>query len=928
MKGIAKIKGPLNPKIGEDSFYEVVEFYKGTVVRNPKDIKWKIFKKVNGKWVEAKGNDKIGAKVSYKFSPRSYGKDLLVEAFLFEPELKSPPGLVVKPLLGPRNILKIEILDVHGAKITQPPKYGEKITLRVTTQNMPGEKLKLSLWERDTFLDSGHDPEGNTRLWSGSSKTIDLKGIVEEKIQLTVAMKADANKGWFDGSEHEYYLLVEATGMKNISATTQVSNEDEIPKPINNTVEKPVETKPIEDQATIKVENSPGVDDIIPDDSAKVLKVVDSENIEGIISAYFAKEEFSKETEESAGNYTYKFIKTNTKVNKDEIAGIIKGKITSSLKTEKKYVKLETIKNALPSSYTEGSTISFATYKLAPQYTPITSAPLEEEVFVVANTYLLDGKEVIIKIQEKEPILVAANGDLPVLEAKENGAEITTLKATVENGIAKVKIKLRPKEDEDLKKWKEKLLKGKKDGTYSYKFKNDTTITAANKKQLATTILNNAKQGKLGNPKMADGKTAFPEDIESVLEAKTYIGGTDAVTFDTYKQQPENLWLKAECQGDIKKHEGEYLKKDGEYFVVGKSKEIIFPLLVKPENDVENMWGKGYYWAASQGANQATFNSKRGKGTRKHAGRDLYTKPEIPVVAICKGEVLEVKGFYAQTDQITILHETNDGRKFIIRYGELAPSSITLKKGDLVTQKQQLGVTGYLVGITVIENHTIYMLHFEHYTGEKGYDLSTSLTTGDKPFSRRTDLVDSISILQEGYNNTFNETTQTTDDRVNPNTLNISQNGIDFIKGWESFKSLPYNDSEGYCTIGYGHLIARNKCENITISQEFKNGITKERASELFNQRLSSFESAVKRDVTVPLYQYEYDALVSLLFNCGADFLKNGKAPKLYKNLLDEKYKEAATELLDITNSGTGGLVSRRKAENNMFLNNIYDSSH
>jgi len=32
------------------------------------------------------------------------------------------------------------------------------------------------------------------------------------------------------------------------------------------------------------------------------------------------------------------------------------------------------------------------------------------------------------------------------------------------------------------------------------------------------------------------------------------------------------LWLKAECQGDIKKHEGEYLKKDGEYFVVGQGK--------------------------------------------------------------------------------------------------------------------------------------------------------------------------------------------------------------------------------------------------------------------------------------------------------------------------------------------------------------------
>lgn len=40
---------------------------------------------------------------------------------------------------------------------------------------------------------------------------------------LTLAMKSDANKSLFDGSEHEYYLLAEATGMKTISTTTLVS---------------------------------------------------------------------------------------------------------------------------------------------------------------------------------------------------------------------------------------------------------------------------------------------------------------------------------------------------------------------------------------------------------------------------------------------------------------------------------------------------------------------------------------------------------------------------------------------------------------------------------------------------------------------------------------------------------------------------------
>ncbi|QYS90197.1 lysozyme [Flavobacterium davisii] len=105
-------------------------------------------------------------------------------------------------------------------------------------------------------------------------------------------------------------------------------------------------------------------------------------------------------------------------------------------------------------------------------------------------------------------------------------------------------------------------------------------------------------------------------------------------------------------------------------------------------------------------------------------------------------------------------------------------------------------------------------------------------------------------------------------------------------------------------------------------------GITKEKASELFKLRLPEFEKAVQRDVTVPLYQYEFDALVSFLFNCGENFFVKKKAPKLHKHLLNKEYENAAEEMLDVTSGGLSGLVKRRKAENNMFLNNIYNSTH
>ena len=160
------------------------------------------------------------------------------------------------------------------------------------------------------------------------------------------------------------------------------------------------------------------------------------------------------------------------------------------------------------------------------------------------------------------------------------------------------------------------------------------------------------------------------------------------------------------------------------------------------------------------------------------------------------------------------------------------------------------------------------------------------------------------------------------DERVDPKTLKASDEIVEFIKDWEKYRKMPYNDSKGYCTVGYGHLIKKKKCEDIVIPTEFKDGVSETKATELFKEDLKEFEMAVQRDVTVKLYQREFDALIDLLFNCGQYFLSSGKAPKLYKNLLDEKYEDAAKEFLDIENR------TRRKQNYEIFINGNYDSTH
>ena len=161
--------------------------------------------------------------------------------------------------------------------------------------------------------------------------------------------------------------------------------------------------------------------------------------------------------------------------------------------------------------------------------------------------------------------------------------------------------------------------------------------------------------------------------------------------------------------------------------------------------------------------------------------------------------------------------------------------------------------------------------------------------------------------------------------------LRISASGATFIKGWEKFKPQAYDDSEGHCTIGWGHKIADGNCASIkgTPSFEpFKNGLEQSAADGYFDRDVKVVEAIVRSAVQVPMSQNEYDALVSLVYNMGKSTSVLKKIPKLLSKLNTKDYKGCCDEFKDITNHGNEGLVKRRKAEMNIFNNNVYDSSH
>ncbi|WP_202704039.1 peptidoglycan DD-metalloendopeptidase family protein [Flavobacterium sp. UGB4466] len=416
--------------------------------------------------------------------------------------------------------------------------------------------------------------------------------------------------------------------------------------------------------------------------------------------------------------------------------------------------------------------------------------------------------------------------------------------------------------------------------------------------------------------------------------------GNASATFKITRLKGTKVGEKWSYYVGIEGHSTKHLAYKGLNMVVGESikkKEIIFPLLEKPTNNTGSKWGKNYNWTAADGHNQATFDSYRDYGARKHGGRDLYTEKNAEVIAIADGKVLETAYFYSQTNQVTVLHKLKDGRKFIARYGELNPKSIKVKKNDIVKQGDTLGQTGKLVGVTVITGQDIYMLHFEIFSTENGENLDSPLTNtlNGSPFKRRKDLIDSVDILVEGYKNAFNgkQKKGPQGNRMDIQKMRLSEKGKKFIKDWEQFKPHLYNDDakERNCSIGYGHLVHKFPC-NGSEPQEFKDGIDIKRATELFEQRVIQFEKAVKRDIHVYLYQNEFDALVSLLYNTGQNFLNvgglNDGVTKIKKKINLKDYEGGADEMGDVTNGGLEGLVVRRKAEIKMFKYNVYDSNH
>lgn len=161
--------------------------------------------------------------------------------------------------------------------------------------------------------------------------------------------------------------------------------------------------------------------------------------------------------------------------------------------------------------------------------------------------------------------------------------------------------------------------------------------------------------------------------------------------------------------------------------------------------------------------------------------------------------------------------------------------------------------------------------------------------------------------------------------------MKISDIGIDFIDDVEGREKFEYLDTEGNPTIGIGHLLTRSELTSGKIFIEgvgtivYRNGLSDFQMDKLLEQDLDSVESIINELVKVPLTQYQFDSLCSLVLNIG-----NGafQTSTLLKELNKGFYGKVPTQMRRWNKSRKNGvlmvnpgLVNRREKDIQLWIN-------
>jgi lysozyme len=141
--------------------------------------------------------------------------------------------------------------------------------------------------------------------------------------------------------------------------------------------------------------------------------------------------------------------------------------------------------------------------------------------------------------------------------------------------------------------------------------------------------------------------------------------------------------------------------------------------------------------------------------------------------------------------------------------------------------------------------------------------------------------------------------------------VNISEQGLQFIKDQEACRLDSYLDQRSVWTIGWGHA-------GQEVQADMR--ITQAQADKWLAQDLASAEKCINDHITVEIDQNQFDALCSFTYNCGCTAFRNST---LLRKLNAGDEQGAAEEFKRWDHAGgkvLAVLTQRRAKEAQLFL--------
>lgn len=146
--------------------------------------------------------------------------------------------------------------------------------------------------------------------------------------------------------------------------------------------------------------------------------------------------------------------------------------------------------------------------------------------------------------------------------------------------------------------------------------------------------------------------------------------------------------------------------------------------------------------------------------------------------------------------------------------------------------------------------------------------------------------------------------------------MRTSDQGRQLLIEREELRTEAYRDSEGYWTIGVGHLLSLDKNADYA-------GLTwsREKCDKTFAEDLAKYEKAVNDSVHATIEQHQFDALVSFAHNIGT----MGVANSWVVRDINAGDLEAAAAAFDNWHQPPS-IISRRNGEKHQFIGDRFEA--